>query len=123
MFEKSEFFNDTASSIMLLELDTTDRHLPGISKSIGRKVKNYSDAQWTLVREHIMFKILLAKFSIPELKDKLLATENKYLIETSPYDRIWGIGFSDIQMLTAPKEKWGQNLLGITLMNVREALK
>ena len=57
-----------------------------------------------------------------ELKAKLLATGEKILVEASPYDKIWGIGFNKSNALVN-KSKWGQNLLGKVLMEVRNKLK
>jgi hypothetical protein len=37
-------------------------------------------------------------------------------------DKIWGIGFGE-KNAEANKEKWGQNLLGIALMNVRMRIR
>ena len=47
------------------------------------------------------------------LRDKLLATENRHLYENSPYDYYWGIG----------KEHTGKNRLGELLMQVRDELQ
>ena len=44
------------------------------------------------------------------------------LVEASPYDRIWGIGYSVSNAVKVDKIKWGQNLLGKCLMKVRETL-
>ena len=70
-----------------------------------------------------MYDGVYAKFSQnPELKTQLLATGEKVLVEASPYDKIWGIGFNKSDALTS-KAKWGQNLLGKVLMEVRNKLK
>ena len=42
--------------------------------------------------------------------------------KASPYDRIWGIGFSAAKAATN-RNKWGLNLLGKALMRVRERLQ
>ena len=65
------------------------------------------------------------KFSQHEdLKERLLATDNKILAEASPYDLIWGIGFRATDELALNEANWkGQNLLGKTLMSVRDSLK
>ncbi|KAI1268730.1 hypothetical protein F5Y18DRAFT_165128 [Xylariaceae sp. FL1019] len=55
-------------------------------------------------------------------RDVLLATGDRELVEASPMDRIWGIGFG---AQDAPKcrERWGLNLLGKCLMDVREQFR
>jgi predicted NAD-dependent protein-ADP-ribosyltransferase YbiA (DUF1768 family) len=37
-------------------------------------------------------------------------------------DKIWGIGFGE-NNAAKNKEKWGQNLLGVALMNVRKRIR
>ena len=44
------------------------------------------------------------------------------LVEASPLDRIWGVGFAE-KNAAANKQKWGLNLLGKALMDVRERLR
>ena len=67
----------------------------------------------------------MVKFSQNEdLKEKLLATGEDVLGEHSKSDRIWGIGRSMDDERRFDISKWnGQNLLGFTLMRVRQALK
>jgi ribA/ribD-fused uncharacterized protein len=56
------------------------------------------------------------------LRERLLETGERELIEASPSDRIWGIGFGK-NNAEANKERWGLNLLGKALMRVRERLR
>ena len=60
----------------------------------------------------------------PELKKRLLATNNKILVEASPYDNIWGIGISATKAIKMNPVDWpGQNMLGQALMLVRTELQ
>ena len=72
-----------------------------------------------------MIAVNMAKFSQnSRLKAILLSTEDKIIVEASPYDTIWGIGlyWEDDRVLDI--NKWrGQNLLGKALMEVREKLR
>ncbi|KAI0379686.1 DUF1768-domain-containing protein [Hypomontagnella monticulosa] len=52
----------------------------------------------------------------------LLATGDRLLVEASPFDRIWGIGFG-AQKADENRDKWGLNLLGRCLMDVRERFR
>ncbi|KAI1846617.1 hypothetical protein JX266_007190 [Neoarthrinium moseri] len=52
----------------------------------------------------------------------LLATGEHELVEASPYDRIWGVGFAAADA-DANREHWGENLLGKALMVVRETFR
>jgi ribA/ribD-fused uncharacterized protein len=59
----------------------------------------------------------------PGLRSILLATAPTELVEASPYDLIWGIGIGERDPRLTDRSQWrGQNLLGITLMRVRDAL-
>lgn len=52
----------------------------------------------------------------------LLETGERELVEASPMDRIWGIGFGE-KNAGARRHRWGQNLLGKAAMNVRGRLR
>ena len=45
------------------------------------------------------------------------------LVEASPYDRIWGIGYTAKQALKVPMDHWAENLLGKILMEVRTEIR
>ncbi|MBR3247112.1 MAG: NADAR family protein [Clostridiales bacterium] len=75
-------------------------------------------ANWDEICYEIMKNILIAKFSVPELKDKLKATGDAVLIEgNNHHDNRWGNCICD-----RSKNKEGQNWLGKILMEVRDTL-
>lgn len=93
-------------------------------KKYGRLVKNYDDKVWSENRFNVMKNALLLKFSQnEELKNKLLNTGDKTIYEASKFDRIWGIGYFYSQITEKSREKFGLNLLGTCLMQVRDELK
>lgn len=53
----------------------------------------------------------------------LLGTGERELVEASPFDRVWGIGFREKDVIKAGRDRWGQNLLGKALMEVRGLLR
>lgn len=55
-------------------------------------------------------------------KKGLLATGDRELVEASPEDRIWGIGF-DAANANAHRDEWGENLLGKALSRVRQRIR
>jgi len=67
----------------------------------------------------------IAKFGQnPALKTFLLNTGHRILVEASPTDRIWGIGWSENDPQTQNPEQWrGLNLLGFALMVARSQLR
>lgn len=118
MWQKALLFNDFEIAEQILK-ETDVRKI----KALGRKVKNFNNELWDKHKEDFMFNACYAKFSQNnELKDFLLSTGNREIIEASPVDNIWGIGFSSDKAMENI-DKWGQNLLGKTLMKVREELR
>lgn len=92
-------------------------------KALGREVKNFDDQVWKQVRYDIVVKGNMEKFKQDEeLKRILLDTGEREIVEASPRDRIWGIGFGEKRALTV-KGQWGLNLLGKALMDVRRSLR
>ncbi len=60
----------------------------------------------------------------PPMRDFLLGTGGKVLVEASPIDRVWGIGLAATDRRAATPSTWrGLNLLGFALMAVRERLR
>jgi ribA/ribD-fused uncharacterized protein len=119
MYQKARYFNDEQ---MMEEILKTDN--PKEIKALGRKVSNFNNVYWNGIRQVVVFKGLLSKFSQNEmLKEKLNSTGDSILAECSVNDKIWGIGFSmeDDERLDISKWK-GQNLLGFSLMIVREQI-
>ncbi|HPV25483.1 MAG TPA: NADAR family protein, partial [Casimicrobium sp.] len=58
-----------------------------------------------------------------ELREFLLSTNHRVLVEASPVDRIWGIGLSATDSGADNPNLWnGLNLLGFALMSVRARL-
>lgn len=93
-------------------------------KEYGRMVKNYNDVMWNKIRYNIMVDGLRLKFGQnQQLKQLLINTENKILYEASKYDKIWGIGFSPEDVLNTNPQLFGRNLLGQSLMQIRNEFK
>ncbi|KAK6535329.1 hypothetical protein TWF694_001792 [Orbilia ellipsospora] len=104
------------------EILTAELH-PATIKALGRQVPNFDEETWGKKRYEIVVKGNYLKFTQNEdLKKELLETGNKELVEASPRDRIWGVGFGAVN---APKQRarWGLNLLGKALMEVRETIQ
>ena len=118
MKKKQEYFDPTNVTLGNKIMKETD---PKKIKSFGRKVNNYDDIKWSQVRYDFMKTGLIHKFSQNNIiKQKLLNTGNKILVEASPYDNIWGIGLSKGKAMTTTPDNWqGTNLLGKALMEIR----
>ena len=72
-----------------------------------------------------MLQACRAKYSQnPDLKQALLDTGDKILVEAALKDVVWGIGRGLDYPFLEDESKWlGQNLLGKVLMQVREELR
>lgn len=96
---------------------------------MAQKAKLFNDEEiFAQILQEKRFDIVVqanfAKFSQhPELKEFLLATKDRILVEASPVDKIWGIGMAQDHLHIQDPSQWqGLNLLGFALMHVREQL-
>lgn len=119
MYRKAICFGDEAVATNILSTDDVAE-----IKALGRQVANYDEHVWNGIRQILVYEGLLAKFSQNEdLKDKLKFTGEAILAECAVKDLIWSVGLSMKDPDRFDKIKWkGQNLLGYTLMVVRESL-
>lgn len=119
MYQKALTFGDTEAAKAILATDN-----PGSIKALGRSVRNFDDIRWNGIRQIVVYRGLLEKFrQNPDLKAQLLATAPHILAECALRDSIWGIGMTMHDEYRFEPDLWqGQNLLGFTLMIVREQL-
>jgi ribA/ribD-fused uncharacterized protein len=119
MYRKAKLFNDEQAAA-----DILDAPNPGAAKAIGRAVRGFDQGVWDAQRCNIVVEGNLAKFSQSGgLRDFLVATGKRVLVEASPVDRIWGVGLAaDHEQIENPLEWRGLNLLGFALMDVRAQL-
>ncbi|KJA26909.1 hypothetical protein HYPSUDRAFT_63676 [Hypholoma sublateritium FD-334 SS-4] len=123
MFQKAVLFNDTDIAREILETPGTTSTDMAYIKSLGRKVKAFDNVVWEANRERIVLEGNLLKFrQIEALKAKLLATGDKVIVEASPRDRIWGVGFGEKNALNQ-RDRWGLNLLGKALQETRRTIR
>ncbi|GIH26525.1 hypothetical protein Aph01nite_48350 [Acrocarpospora phusangensis] len=120
MSHKAWLFGDEATAAQVLDAAT-----PGEAKALGRQVRGFDDEVWTAHRYPIVVRASVAKFGQnPDLKEYLLASRDRVLVEASPLDRVWGIGLAADDPAAASPATWrGLNLLGFALMDARDALQ
>ncbi|MCD0464614.1 NADAR family protein [Flavobacterium sp. ENC] len=120
MAKKAELFNDKVIFEKIIQANS-----PAEAKKLGREVKNYVDTVWLENRYDIVRQGNFYKFSQNgALKEFLIQTNERILVEASPVDPIWGIGMAADHKDAPNPEKWkGLNLLGFALMEVRDELK
>ena len=87
---------------------------PKQARKLGRNRFKKLRQDWAKVKPVIMTRAVYTQCRThPELSEKLLATDNQRLVESSAYDYYWGCG----------RDRRGNNMYGKVLMNVRGKLK
>jgi ribA/ribD-fused uncharacterized protein len=119
MWRKALLFGDAEVADQVLAART-----PAEAKDLGRRVRGFDDDVWTDHRWEVVVAGSVLKFGAdPVLRDYLLGTRNRVLVEASPRDRIWGIGLAaDSPYAEQPGHWRGLNLLGFALMEARARL-
>ena len=119
MYKKAVCFADTEIAYKILETNNVAE-----IKTLGRQVSRYNENIWNGIRQIVVYEGLINKFSQSILlKEQLKETKDAILAECAVKDRIWGIGLSMNDPKRLDMNQWkGQNLLGYTLMMVRERL-
>ena len=114
MAHKAMAFNDVETFNLI-----TNSKTPREAKKLGRKVKGFDQAKWDELKVPAMLNALNVKFlACEEFRETLEGSKDRILVEASPQDRIWGIGFDEENAL-ANIDNWGENLLGKCLMQIR----
>ncbi|MFK3983935.1 NADAR family protein [Micromonospora sp. NPDC050397] len=97
---------------------------PHLVQTLGRRVAGFDQRVWEAARYDIVRDASVAKFGQHEaLREFLLGTGDRVLVEASPLDRIWGIGLAGTDPDALDPRRWrGLNLLGFALMDARAML-
>ena len=116
MAAKARLFHDDLTLKKIL-----DTKSPKEAKDLGRQVKGFNPNVWDAKCFDIVVQGNYLKFSQnSDMKEYLLGTGTKILVEASPYDTIWGIGIGQDDERAFNPGLWrGKNLLGMSLMAVR----
>ncbi|KAH6651140.1 hypothetical protein F5144DRAFT_589433 [Chaetomium tenue] len=144
MYQKALLFSDPAMASQILQAEH-----PRQVKALGRQVANFTDQTWNAHREAIVRRGNRLKFTRPAnpadgmwrvaplpgreeaeaegavsttIRELLLRTGEREIVETSPMDRVWGIGFGAARAGSV-RGRWGLNLLGKALVAVRDELR
>lgn len=120
MAEKAKLFGDADTKELILKAKS-----PGEAKKLGRKVKKFDPIKWDQEKYTIVINGNFHKFQQhPEMREFLVNTGKRVLVEASPVDPIWGIGLAADNEAAQHPIRWkGENLLGFALMEVRDKLK
>jgi ribA/ribD-fused uncharacterized protein len=120
MAGKARLFEDAEAERRVLAAGS-----PAAAKSVGRLVRGFDEEIWQRERFQIVVEGSVHKFaSDPALREFLLNTGRRVLVEASPVDRVWGIGLAADDPAAEDPQRWrGPNLLGFALMEARERLR
>lgn len=127
-FSSMEQYMMHKKAVMFRDFDKAEKILltndVSIIKEYGRQVTGYNDVIWNGNRQIVVYQGLLAKFTQNEfLRINLKKTGSSILAECAVHDKIWGIGLSMFDPNRYNIKKWtGQNLLGFSIMQVREKI-
>ncbi|WP_330478766.1 NADAR family protein [Streptomyces platensis] len=120
MAGKARLFGDAEAERRVLAA----RH-PKQAKDAGRTVRGFDEETWQRHRFGLVVEGSVHKFGQDAaLREYLLGTNSRVLVEASPVDRIWGIGLAADDERAADPARWrGLNLLGFALMAARQRLR
>lgn len=120
MAGKARRFRDDEVLARILASDS-----PRQIKQLGRQVRGFVARDWEETRFAIVVEGNVAKFGQnPDLRDFLLDTGDRLIVEASPVDEVWGIGLRAIHARARDPRQWrGLNLLGFALMEARSILR
>jgi ribA/ribD-fused uncharacterized protein len=120
MAKKAQTFDDKETYDLIMAAKE-----PKEQKKLGRSVKNFNETEWNKVADRIVYDANLLKFTQNnDLYNMLVKTNDKLIVECSPYDSIWGNGLNITDTLKTNIDLWpGTNRLGKAIMRVRETLQ
>jgi ribA/ribD-fused uncharacterized protein len=117
MYHKALLFKDYEMATKIIE-----EKIPQNQQDLGRQVQNFNPEAWDANARKIVYNGNYLKFTQHgSLREKFLHTAPLTLVEASPTDLIWGIGFAAQSSEIHDRSKWrGKNWLGETLTTLRD---
>lgn len=115
---------NTFNKIMDVQYDGKNwKNTPDAQKKLGREVSPFDVPLWEAQARKIVFRGNFAKFTqTPSLRQYILDSEKKYLVEGAVYDNVWGVKLAWDDPAILDEKNWrGTNWLGEVLMAVRNA--
>lgn len=88
--------------------------MPNDQKRLGRKVKDFVPEVWdNIARDYVTLGNVNKFQQNPTFYTYLEENKDKYFVEASPYDKVWGIGLGENDPLIHDPKNWkGKNWLG-----------
>lgn len=105
---------ELAQNLIKARHRTTPQATKHLARKVSKKWFDKMDKHWDSIKLRVMEEALIAKFQLPEWKEKLLATGTEPIIEWNNWnDKFWGVSIHD---------NIGENNLGLLLMKIRDSL-
>lgn len=96
---------------------------PYLAKNLGSKVSGLQLTDWDQKKMEVMMELVKIKFEDPGLRNILIKTDNKHLVESGA-DKHYAAGLPFTSKDIYIQNKWtGQNKLGAILCDVRKYIK
>jgi ribA/ribD-fused uncharacterized protein len=127
-FTSAEQYMMYCKAMLFIDFETAKQILasndPRKIKELGRQVKRFNDDTWYVFRWRFVYAGNKYKFiQNGGLRESLFKTQGTTLVETSPYDKVWGIGLKASDPRALDRSTWqGKNLLGEILTELRVEL-
>jgi hypothetical protein len=120
MHQKALLFGDEDIAELIMQESN-----PREQKKYGRMIKGFDKKVWEQNCLAIVYEGNLAKFTQnSDLKSSMLSTGDRFFVEASPKDNIWGIGMAEDEMDVEDPSYWlGLNLLGQALTLVKNKIR
>jgi ribA/ribD-fused uncharacterized protein len=120
MHGKALLFGDESVAAKILRAKSAAQ-----ARELGRRVSGFREDVWIRERARVMDEANRAKFSSsPELAAYLQSTWPAVLVQAGALDRVWSAGLDLGDTFLSRPDRWpGQNLVGFSLMRVREELR
>ena len=116
MAGKARVFGDEATRARILATED-----PAEQKALGRKVSPFDGALWEARSFGVVYLGNALKFGAGEARERLVETAGYTLVEASPTDTLWGIGFAAEDDRALRRATWrGKNRLGAVLTALRD---
>lgn len=117
---KAMLFGDRTVAAQILRAASA-----GQARELGRRVAGFHEEIWLAQRGRVMDDANRAKFfSLPKLAEYLVSTWPAVLVQASALDTVWSSGLDLGDPFLPHPRRWpGRNLVGFSLMRIREALR
>lgn len=116
-FNKKQKMTSSQFEYLLDKLLSAENPLD--TKKVGRAIPLTDDdlVEWNNISRDVMYYANWYKYQDPERRGKLEETQGKRLVEASPYDKIWGVGYKTPDFRKGMCQ--GENRLGQVLEDLR----